>query len=221
MKYNVKKKHAFSGMMHAHDFKAWYICLKKRLSHEWSVEDLSFLFGKPTYYYGDFEMMNKVGNFLIHEGVMLYRIFGSFDTEEMEFHKEERGLNEERLVRLSVEDNGGWNTYTISVPWEFASVQGAATKPAMHFEEWKGDVDIQLESDMLLHVRIELEKLMSINFFKVRQHAIDIFERIKKTELYHHRIRPVHIKQGIYLLIQQAKLVVRNDVDRYCFQEDY
>lgn len=219
MKKNVNQLVSYSGIMYTHDFKAWYTCLKKRLDNEWGMEDLSFLLGKPPYYYADFEKMFKVDDFLVKEDSMLRRIFGSFDTEKMEFDKHE--TNEERMVRLIIEDKGLWKNYNISIPWEFAIGKKKPPRPSLVFEEWKIDDDIQIESDTLLHVRLELDKLLKLNFFKVRQAAIDIFERIKKTELYHHRIRPQHVKQGIYLLIQQAKIVVRSNGDRYCFHENY
>ncbi|MBE8719835.1 hypothetical protein [Sphingobacterium pedocola] len=53
-----------SGMMYASDFKQWYTYLKRRLDNEWTTEELSFLLGKPSYYYTDFEKMYKVPNFL-------------------------------------------------------------------------------------------------------------------------------------------------------------
>jgi len=221
MKKNINQLVSYSGMMYTHDFKAWYTCLKKRLDNKWSMEDLSFLLGKPPYYYADFEKMFKVDDFLVKENALIRRVYGAFQTEKMEFDKHEYETNEERMVRLIIEDKGLWKNYNISIPWEFAVGKKKPPKPSLTFEEWNGDEDIQMESDMLLHVRLELDKLLKLNFFKVRQPAIDIFERIKKTELYHHRIRPQHVKQGIYLLIQQAKIVVRSNGDRYCFHENY
>lgn len=59
MNTELTSKVSYSGMMYTHDFKAWYTYLKKRLDNEWSVEDLSFLLGKPPYYYADFEKCLK------------------------------------------------------------------------------------------------------------------------------------------------------------------
>lgn len=162
--------------------------------------------------------MFKVDDFLVKENRLIKRIYGEFCAERMEFDKNDYNINEERMVRLVIEDKGQWKNYNISIPWEFAVGNKKPPVSSLVFDEWNGDEDIQMESDMLLHVRLELEKLLKHKFFKIRQSPIDIFERIKKTELYHHRIRPQHVKQGIYLLIQHAKIVIRGDGDRYCFQ---
>ncbi|TYR38115.1 hypothetical protein FXV77_02200 [Sphingobacterium phlebotomi] len=220
MNTELTNKDSYSGMMYANDFKQWYTYLKKRLDNEWSAEDLSFLLGKPPYYYADFERMYKVGDFLAKESILLDRIYRSSCTEKMVFYKHPFEVPEERLVRLTVKEDKICRYYEISLPWEFDLKKASLSQPSLVLEEWKKDGNIQMESDMLLHVRLELEKLLKYNFFKVRQTPIDIFERIKKTELYHHRIRPQHVKQGIYLLIQQAKIVVRSNGDRYCFYED-
>jgi len=218
MNTGLTNKDSYSGMMYANDFKQWYTYLKRRLDCEWSVEDLSFLLGKPPYYYADFERMHKVDDFLAKESMLLDRIYGSFYTEKMVFYKHPYEVPEERIVRLTVQEDKICRYYDISIPWEFDMKKGLLSQFPLVLEERKRDEDIQMESDILLHVGLELEKLLKLNFFKVRQAAIDIFERIKKTELYHHRIRPQHVKQGIYFLIQHAKIVIKGDGDRYCFQ---
>ncbi|MBE8719834.1 hypothetical protein [Sphingobacterium pedocola] len=137
----------------------------------------------------------------------------------MEFDSKPYEGTEERLVRLTIEEESLWRCYRLTIPWEFKTEKGAPPVPSLYFEEWKKEGDILAESETLSHVRLELDKLFENNFFLIEQFPFELYTKIKKTELSHFCIMPRHIKQAVYLLIQQGKIVIRNKGGRYIFQQ--
>ncbi|GAA4174335.1 MULTISPECIES: hypothetical protein [Sphingobacterium] len=211
----IKTSHG--GMMYSHDFRLWYTYLKRRIKKEWRPEELSFLLGKPNHAYLDFERMFQVEKFLTQESILLDRIYASSWIEAMEFHREEYEISEERLVRLKIEeDEVKWN-YTIELPWQFEKGEEHPPAPELQFEEWKAEKDLQLESDAMLHVRQKLDVLLDGNYFENGATALQMFRKVEHTGLVHLQIFPRHLKNVLYGLIQQNKLVVRNIENSFSF----
>ena len=210
-------KTSYAGMMYPHDFRLWYTYLKRRIKKEWRPEELSFLLGKPDHAYLDFEKMFQVQKFLTQESILLDRIYASSRIEAMEFHREEYEVSEERLVRLKIEEDDVKWSYSIEVPWTFETGKKKPSAPKLNFEEWKAEKDLQLESDAMLHVRQKLETLLESNYFENGATALQMFRKVEPTGLVHLQIFPRHLKNVLYSLIQQNKLVVRNIENSFSF----
>lgn len=211
----IKTSHG--GMMYSHDFRLWYTYLKRRIKKEWRPEELSFLLGKPDHAYLDFERMFQVEKFLTQESIVLDRIYASSRIEAMEFHRGEYEISEERLVRLKIEEDEVKWSYSIEVPWTFFKSKKKLSVPELQFEEWKAEKDLQLESDAMLHVRQKLEALLDSNYFENGATALQMFRKVERTGLVHLQIFPRHLKNILYSLIQQNKLVVRNIENSFSF----
>ncbi|HAK28196.1 MULTISPECIES: hypothetical protein [Sphingobacterium] len=209
------QKASYGGMMFSHDFQLWYTYLKRRIEKGWRPEELSFLVGRPDHAYLDFEKMYQVRSFLTQESILLDRIYMSSCIEPMEFHRERYEVTEERLVRLHIEeDEVRWH-YPIEIPWQFVSQKKSSI--ALQFEEWKAEKDVQLESDAMLHVRQKIEGLLDLEFFGHGAAPWQLFRKVKETGQVHLQIYPRHLKNVLYGLIQQNRLVVRNVEGRYSF----
>jgi len=209
------QKASYGGMMFSHDFQLWYTYLKRRIEKGWRPEELSFLVGRPDHAYLDFEKMYQVRSFLTQESILLDRIYMSSCIEPMEFHRERYEVTEERLVRLHIEeDEVRWH-YSIEIPWRFVSQKKSSI--ALQFEEWKAEKDVQLESDAMLHVRQKIEGLLDLEFFGHGAAPWQLFRKVKETGQVHLQIYPRHLKNVLYGLIQQNRLVVRNVEGRYSF----
>lgn len=201
--------------MFSHDFQLWYTYLKRRIEKGWRPEELSFLVGRPDHAYLDFEKMYQVRSFLTQESILLDRIYMSSCIEPMEFNRERYEVTEERLVRLHIEeDEVRWH-YSIEIPWRFVSQKKSSI--ALQFEEWKAEKDVQLESDAMLHVRQKIEGLLDLEFFGHGAAPWQLFRKVKETGQVHLQIYPRHLKNVLYGLIQQNRLVVRNVEGRYSF----
>ncbi|HBI89246.1 MULTISPECIES: hypothetical protein [Sphingobacterium] len=209
------QKASYGGMMFSHDFQLWYTYLKRRIEKGWRPEELSFLVGRPDHAYLDFEKMYQVRSFLTQESILLDRIYMSSCIEPMEFNRERYEVTEERLVRLHIEeDEVRWH-YSIEIPWRFVSQKKSSI--ALQFEEWKAEKDVQLESDAMLHVRQKIEGLLDLEFFGHGAAPWQLFRKVKETGQVHLQIYPRHLKNVLYGLIQQNRLVVRNVEGRYSF----
>ena len=208
-------KASYGGMMFSQDFQLWYTYLKRRIEKGCRPEELSFLLGRPDHAYLDFEKMYQVRSFLTQESILLDRIYMSSCIEPMEFHRERYEVTEERLVRLHIEeDEVRWH-YSIEIPWQFVSQKKSSI--ALQFEEWKAEKDVQLESDAMLHVRQKIEGLLDLEFFVHGAVPWQLFRKVKETGQVHLQIYPRHLKNVLYGLIQQNRLVVRNVEGRYSF----
>jgi len=210
-------KASYGGMMFSQDFQLWYTYLKRRIEKGWRPEELSFLLGRPDHAYLDFEKMYQVRSFLTQESILLDRIYMSSCIEPMKFHREQYEVSEERLVRLHIEeDEVTWN-YAIELSWRFETGEKHPSAPKLQFEEWKAEKDIQLESDAMLHVRQKIEGLLDLEFFVHGAVPWQLFRKVKETGQVHLQIYPRHLKNVLYGLIQQNRLVVRNVEGRYSF----
>ncbi|MCW8310532.1 hypothetical protein K7A41_04785 [Sphingobacterium sp. InxBP1] len=217
MKTESKTHISYSGMMYAHDFQLWYTYLKRRIKWGWRPEELSFLLGKPDHAYLDFERMFQPRKFLMQESTLLDRLYASSDVVAMEFHREKYELSEERLVRMRIhEDEVKWR-YSIEVPWTFETGKKRPAAPKLQFEEWKSEKDLQHESDAMLHVRQKMKLLLEDDFFADGVPAWQLFQKVSYTGQVHLQIYPRHLKNVLYGLIQQSKLILRNVDGRYVF----
>ena len=79
-------------------------------------------------------------------------------------------------------------------------------------------MNLQLESDAMLHVRQKLEVLLAGNYFEDGATALQMFREVEHTGLVHLQIFPRHLKNVLYSFIQQSKLVVRNVENSYLIQ---
>lgn len=208
-------KTSYSGMMYAHDFQLWYTYFKRRIQREWRPEELSFLLGKADHAYLDFEKMFQVRKFLTQESVLLDRIYANSCIEAMDFHRETYEVSEERLVRLYIEEDEVKWSYKIEISWQFETGGKHPPLPKLQFEEWKSEKDLQLESDAMLHVRQKIEQLLTDDFFDYGASPSQLFRKVKDTGQVHLRIYPRHLKNVLYGLIQQNRLVVKNVDGRY------
>lgn len=217
MKTDQIMKTSYSGMMYSRDFQSWYTYFNRRLKAGWRPQDLSFLLGKPDHAYMDFEKIFEVHKFLFSESLLLDNIYACSEIVPMEFFREPHEPASERLVRVKVvEDEVKWY-YKLELPWKFQRGKGYPIAPLLDLEEWKPEIDLLLESDAMIHVRTKLEALLAVNGFDIGKTSWELFQLVRFTGLSKLTIYPRHLKNCLYQLIQQGRLVVRNVENRYCF----
>lgn len=210
-------KSSYSGMMYSHDFQLWYTYFNRRLKMGWSPYDLSFLLGKPDHAYLDFEKLFEVSKFLFSESILLDRIYASSEVVPMEFYREPYEGSTERIVRVRVvEDEVKWY-YKIELGWTFQRGKDQPVAPLLSLEEWKPEINLLLESDAMIHVRSRLEGLFSRGEFEEGKSSWELFQNVRHTGLSKLIIYPRHLKNCLYQMIQQGKIVVRNTKERYSF----
>jgi len=161
--------------------------------------------------------MFQVRKFLTQESVLLDRIYANSCIEAMDFHREKYEVSEERLVRLYIEEDEVKWSYKIEISWQFETGGKHPPLPKLQFEEWKSEKDIQIESDAMLHVRQKIDGLLDEDFFAYGAAPWQLFRKVKETGQVHLQIYPRHLKNVLYGLIQQNRLVVRNMEGRFSF----
>ncbi|TJZ60629.1 hypothetical protein FAZ15_11595 [Sphingobacterium olei] len=229
MNKNIVSKDTYAGMMYSLDFAYWYTYLKRRIAQGWSTEEVSFLLGRAPFYYTDFERMHNVGGILKEERILLDRVYQDSTTESMTFHREKYEVNEKRLVRVNIEDEGYYKDYKIIIPWVFASEESymvngktkirSCAAPKLTFREWKEEESLASVSDAIIDVREKLDRLLKSNYFKEGRAPDEIFQAVEFTGQYNLRIFPRHVKDGLYNLIKAGQMSVRNVDGRYMLFE--
>lgn len=218
MKKEIINNYSYSGMMRTSEFRQWYTYFKKRQFHNWSPADLSFLLGKPDYYYVDFEKMYKVSEFLERETLMLDKIYNCIEEEKMEFDLESWEVSEERLVRLHMQEDRFIKNYKISIPWKLKSSK-KYVKPQLIFEEWPNEQDLQEEYDAQVHAKIECDRLMQAGMLTEAMSPYDLFNQIKPTVGSKIKLYPTQLKSTLFQLIQQGKIGIKKYSDRIHFYQ--
>lgn len=218
MKKTVINSYSYSGMMRTSEFKQWYTYFKKRLYHNFSASDLSFLLGKPDYYYADFEKMYKVSVFLSNEKMLLDKIYNCIEVEKMEFDLEDWEISEERLVRLDIQEDRFIKNYKICTPWKLKKSK-EEIQPQLAFEEWPNEQDLQEEYDAQVHAKIECNRLMQVGMLKEAISPYDLFNQIKPTAGSKLKFYPTQLKNTLFQLIQQGKIGIKKYSDRIHFYQ--
>lgn len=229
MNKKITNKDTYAGIMYSMDFMYWYTYLKRRIAKGWSAEEVSFLLGRAPFYYSDFERMHNVGRILQEERMLLDRIYQDSTTESMTFHRERYETNEERLVRVNIEDQRFYKDYEIIIPWVLASkesyTENGKTKirscavPDLTFREWKEEESLELVSDATIDIREKLNRLLKSKYFKEGRAPNEIFQVVEFTGQHNLQIFPKHLKDGLYNLIKAGVVYVRNVGGRYVLFE--
>lgn len=223
------KKDTYAGIMYSIDFNYWYTYLKRRIAKGWSAEELSFLLGRDPFYYTDFEHMHEVEKFLQRERILLDRIYEDSTVEPMTFHRESYELNEERLVRVNIEDEHFYKDYELIIPWGLASKElymkdgerktRSCPVPELTFREWKKEESLEELSDATIDIRNKLNRFLDNSGLKEGKTAMELFREVEFTGRHSLKIYPRHLKDGLYNLIKAGKVCVRNMNERYVFFE--
>lgn len=135
----------------------------------------------------------------------------------MAFQEDDYGYYEERLVRLMIEQGAIGKTYQLVIPWEFKLGKNAPSKPPLTFQEWDEKLDLLTASDSFQHIRRELEKLWSNGCFQRGVTSVELYRSVKESASSKMTIKPRHVKQAIYLLIQRGQVIVRRENERFMF----
>ncbi len=220
-------RNSYAGMMYSSDFVYWYTYLKRRIAKGWSTEELSFLLGKAPFYYNDFELVHVVGKFLQSERIMLDRIYQDSTVESIMPVRESYETNEERLIRVNIEEGDFYREFELIVPWTFTPEQhykeGGVWKsrkyilPELTFKEWLLDENLEMASDATIDIRHKLNRLLEKGELKEGKSAIELFREVEFTGRHNLKIYPRHLKDGLYNLIKAGKVYVRNVIGRYVF----
>lgn len=218
MKKTVINSYSYSGMMRTSEFKQWYTYFKKRLYRNWSVADLSFLLGKPDYYYADFEKMYKVSDFLQRETLLLDKIYDCIEVEKMEFDLEKWEVGEERLIRLNIQEDKYVRNYQLCMPWKLKEIKGKPL-PRLTFDEWPNEQDLQEEYDAQVHAMVECEKLIKSDLLRETISPHDLYLKIKLNAGKEIKFYPLHLKNTLFQLIQQGKIGIKKYSDRIHFYQ--
>lgn len=229
MENKVRDRISYAGVMYSSDFVYWYTYLKRRIAKGWSSEELSFLLGKAPFYYNDFELMHVVGKFLQNERIMLDRIYQDSTVESIMPVRESYETNEERLIRVNIEEGDFYREFELIVPWTFTPEQrykeGGVWKckkytlPELIFKEWLVDESLEMASDATIDIRHKLNRLLEKGELKEGRSAIELFQEVEFTGRHSLKICPRHLKDGLYNLIKAGKVYVRNVNGRYVFFE--
>ncbi|SKB54846.1 hypothetical protein SAMN05660841_01149 [Sphingobacterium nematocida] len=222
-------RNSYAGMMYSSDFVYWYTYLKRRIAKGWSSEELSFLLGKAPFYYNDFELMHVVGKFLQNERIMLDRIYQDSTVEPIMPVRESYETNEERLIRVNIEEGDFYREFELIVPWTFTPEQHYKeagvwksrkyTLPELTFKEWLINESLEMASDATIDIRHKLNRLLEKGELKEGRSAIELFQEVEFTGRHNLKLYPRHLKDGLYNLIKAGKVYVRNVNGRYVFFE--
>lgn len=229
MEKKVIERNSYAGVMYSTDFVYWYTYLKRRIAKGWSSEELSFLLGKAPFYYNDFELMHVVGKFLQNERIMLDRVYQDSTVESIMPVRQSYETNEERLIRVNIEEGDFCREFELIVPWTFTPEQrykeGGVWKckkytlPELTFKEWLVDESLEMVSNATIDIRHKLNRLLEKGELKEGRSAIELFQEVEFTGRHNLKIYPRHLKDGLYNLIKVGKVYVRNVNGRYVFFE--
>src|SRR5690606_16772578 len=137
---------SYAGLLDQSGFKEWYKYLKLRAIHRYDAEEVSFLMGKPPFYFKDYEMLEVRSKMTNKDQTALSEIFEGQRTEQMDFEKDDYGAFEKRIIRVRRTEDGAAINYLITVPWK---ILGKSNTAKLKIREEKRIAGGEEETDML------------------------------------------------------------------------
>lgn len=207
---------SYAGLLDQSGFKEWYKYLKLRTMHRYDAEEVSFLMGKPPFYFQDYDMLAVRSKMTDEDQTALSEVFEGQRTEQMDFDKDEYGAFEKRIIRVRRTEDKAAINYLITVPWK---IPGKSKTAKLKIREEKRIVNDKEEHDMRRKIGYVLDKLWSIGFFCCGQAPLDIYREVEERMEWSPTLRPKYVKQVLYQQINVGNLFLMTSQGQLCFND--
>lgn len=207
---------SYAGLLDQSGFKQWYKYLKLRAMHQYEMEEVSFLMGKPPFYFRDYEMLEIRSEITSEDQLLLMEIFLGQKVKLMDFKEDDYGSNEKRIIQIRRSEDITSIDYLITIPW---TIKGKRNPGKLKIREEKRLENIDEEIEIFRKIEHIMRRLLTTDFFNSRRTALNIYQTIEEYTQWSLHLRPAYVKQVLYREISNGTLSLRMKQDKLWFQK--
>ena len=207
---------SYAGLLDQSGFRQWYKYQKLRAAYGYDAEEVSFLMGKPSFYFCDYEMMETGTKLTFEDESALSAIFCRQQVETLDFADDEFGVFEKRIIRIRRTESAEAIDYLITTPWRLKGKSKAA-RFKIH-EEKRGVKNGGEEAELRRQIDLMLDKLLSTGFFRYGRSGLEVYHEVEARSRWSPYLRPRYVKQAAYQKISADQLSLKANNGQLYFQ---
>ncbi len=196
----------YAGMLDQSGFKQWYGYQKMRIEHQLEPDEVSFLMGKPPFYFRDYALLAPGAKLTCEDQHVLSTLFQHNSSTAIEFEKDDTSILEKRLVRVRLKPKTSAIVYQIAVPWAVKGT-GNPNKLTMRQERWIPTP--AEEAELRKQVDYAVKKLCRGNFFHPFKPALAVYLEVARNCKWLAGFRPAYVKEALYRQIGMRTLSLK------------
>lgn len=198
---------SYAGLLDQSGFRQWYKYQKLRAAYRYDAEEVSFLMGKPSFYFRDYEMMETGAKLTVDDEAALSDIFCGQQVQTLDFADDDFGIFEKRIIRIRRTESPEAIDYLITTPWRLKGKSNPA-RFKIREEKW-GIISGEEEADLIRQVGHALDKLLTSGFFRCGRSGLEIYHEVETRIRWSPCLRPGHVKQAAYQKISADRLSLK------------
>lgn len=204
-------------MLDQSGFKQWYTYQKLRTDHQYEPEEVSFLMGKPPFYFQDYSTLSSGVKLTPEDIRVLSELFPGPRPQQLDFHKDEDfGTFEKRIIRVKQVNRDNEIRSYIKIPW---TIKRKEDVKDLTLREEKLIITTEEENELRRQVEVALNDLVGYRFFRLGKSGLEIYHEIKERCLWSPILRPAYVKDALYGRIGSNRLSLTRKQGRLYFQE--
>ena len=208
---------SYAGLLDQSGFKQWYKYQKLRAAYGYDAEEVSFLMGKPSFYFRDYEMMETGAKLTFDDESALSEIFCNQRLETLDFADDDFGVYEKRIIRIQRTESLEAIDYLITTPWRLKGRSNPA-RFKIREEKW-GTISGEEETDLRRQVSHALDKLLTSGFFRCGRSGLEVYHEVEARIRWSPYLRPRYVKQTAYQKISADQLSLKANNGLLLFQD--
>lgn len=204
-------------MLDQSGFKQWFTYQKLRIDHQYEPEEVSFLMGKPPFYFRDYSMLSSGAKLIPEDIHVLSELFPGPRPHQLDFHKDEDfGTFEKRIIRVKQVNRDNEIRSYIKIPW---TIKRKENLKDLTLCEEKRKITTEEENELRQQVKVALHDLIVYRFFRLGKSGLEIYHEIEERCLWSPILRPAYVKDELYGRIGLNRLSLTTKQGRLQYQE--
>lgn len=199
----------YGGMLTQDELAERSTYIGARIKYSYTEEELSFLMGRPPYYFSDYERMANGSRLTRTDVENLEAIFSGTCLEGVSFEMDEfYAYHEKRIVRVQKEREEDIQIYRIFHPWIQKKNNRKVNEPIVFHELHRRVTDLKDRQikEGVLHL---LGSLVGRSFFNIPKAPYRIYHEVDKQIKIGASLYPKYVKQALYELKHQGVLTMK------------
>ena len=205
----IQSTESYGGMLNQDELAQRYSYMDARITYGYTEEEVSFLMGRPPYYFSDYERMEGKTRLTQQDIEILACIFEGHRFAEICFAKDEFfAYHEKRLIRVKKEVRGNLLSYTLMHPWEIKKNKVKRQEP-IRFQELIRKQSIGDEIKIKEEISYVLKRLLCRGFFCTAQLPYAIYAELVQLASRNRSIYPAALMEVLYAYLHRGELILR------------
>ena len=208
---------SYAGMLDQSGFKQWYTYQKLRAHYQYTPGEVSFLIGKPPFYFEDYTMLSSGAKLTLEDIHVLADLFRGPWPQQLDFHKDEDfGVFEKRIIRVTQTEGDQKIQSRITIPWVLKRKE---KHNDLTLSEEKRLVTTEEANEIRRQIEKALNALIRHRFFCSGRPPLAVYHEMEERCQWSPYLRSAYVKDVLYQQIGSSNLSLKTVNGQLYFQE--